>query len=63
MNKCKYINKEGTTVIAPVLSSLLWLPVQYRIDYKILLIVFKALHNMSPNYIAELLGSYVSGRT
>ncbi len=49
--------------ITPVLSSLHWLPVQYRIDFKILLMVFKALHNMSPSYITNLLDYYTSART
>ncbi len=49
--------------ITPVLSSLHWLPVQYRIDFKILLMVFKALHNMSPSYITNLLEYHTSART
>ncbi len=49
--------------ITPVLSSLHWLPVQYRIDFKILLMVFKALHNMSPSYINTLLEYHTSART
>ena len=49
--------------ITPVLRCLHWLPVHYRIEYKISLMVFKAMHNMSPNYIVDLLGSYKSGRT
>ena len=31
------------------------LPVSYRIDFKILLITFKALHGLAPVYIADLL--------
>ncbi len=49
--------------ITPVLSSLHWLPVQYRIDFKILLMVFKALHNMSPSYITNLLEYHTPART
>lgn len=49
--------------ITPVLSSLHWLPVQCRIDFKILLMDFKALHNMSPIYISNLLGFYTLVRT
>lgn len=41
--------------ITPVLQSLHWLPVRYRVDFKILLIVFKSLHGMAPSYISELL--------
>jgi hypothetical protein len=41
--------------ITPVLTQLHWLPVPHRIQYKILLMVFKALNNLSPSYIRELL--------
>lgn len=37
--------------ITPVLASLHWLPVKFRIDFKILLYVFKALHGCAPQYI------------
>ncbi len=35
--------------ITPVLRELHWLPVSYRIDFKILLFVFKALHGTAPS--------------
>ena len=41
--------------ISPVLRDLHWLPVKKRIDYKILLIVYKAINNSCPSYITELL--------
>ena len=41
--------------ITPILHDLHWLPIKFRIHYKILLIVFKALHNLAPAYISELL--------
>ena len=41
--------------ITPLLHSLHWLPVSYRIDYKILLIAFKAIHRLAPEYICELI--------
>ena len=40
--------------ITPVLVSLHWLPVRFRIDFKILMFVFKALHGKAPNYLSEL---------
>ncbi|KAJ8252002.1 hypothetical protein COCON_G00213140 [Conger conger] len=43
--------------ITPVLQQLHWLPVKSRIDFKILLLTFKALHNMAPSYLSELLHS------
>ena len=41
--------------ITPVLQSLHWLPVQYRIIFKILLLVYKGLNGLEPTYIADLL--------
>jgi len=40
--------------ITPLLKSLHWLPVRYRIVFKILLITFKAVHGLAPAYISEL---------
>ncbi len=40
--------------ITPVLKSLHWLPVCQRIDFKILLFVYKSLHNLAPVYLSEL---------
>ena len=37
--------------ISPVLASLHWLPVTFQIDYKILLLTFKALHGLAPLYL------------
>ena len=41
--------------VTPLLYKLHWLPIQYRIDYKIILLCFKALNNLAPVYISELL--------
>ena len=41
--------------ITPVLKKLHWLPIPYCINYKIALLVFKALHNLAPSYLIELL--------
>ena len=32
-----------------------WLPVKYRIDFKILLITYKAIHGLAPAYLSELI--------
>ncbi|XP_041848233.1 uncharacterized protein LOC121644403 [Melanotaenia boesemani] len=48
--------------ITPILASLHWLPVNFRIDFKILLITFKALHGVAPTYICDMLSPYVPGR-
>lgn len=49
--------------ITPVLIQLHWLPVAQRIQYKILLTTFRALHGLSPNYLAELLTVYQPARS
>ncbi len=48
--------------ITPVLISLHWLPVKYRIQYKVLMFVYKALHNQAPEYIKDMLIPYQSQR-
>ncbi|KAI5102912.1 hypothetical protein C0J45_6493 [Silurus meridionalis] len=44
--------------ITPVLISLHWLPIKSRIDYKILLLTYKALNGLAPQYLSELLYQY-----
>ncbi len=44
--------------ISPVLSTLHWLPIKHRIDFKILLITYKALNGLAPQYLSELLSHY-----
>ena len=39
----------------PLLYKLHWLSISYRIDYKIILLCFKALNNLAPVYISEML--------
>ena len=41
--------------VTPLLYKLHWLPISYRIDYKIILLCFKALNNLAPVYISEML--------
>ena len=41
--------------ITPSLIDLHWLPVEYRIRFKILLLVYKAINGFSPSYISNLL--------
>ena len=48
--------------ISPVLKSLHWLPVSVRIEFKILLLTFRALHGQAPSYIRDLLCPYVPSR-
>ncbi len=49
--------------ITPILAALHWLPVSFRIDFKILLLVFKALNGQAPAYIGDMLNPYEPGRS
>ena len=44
--------------ITPVLKSLHWLPVHQRIDFKILMLVYKSLNGLGPIYLSNLLLHY-----
>ena len=48
--------------ITPVLAQLHWLPVKHRINFKILLFVFKARNGLAPEYIADLLSAPPASR-
>ncbi|XP_062391362.1 uncharacterized protein LOC134079180 [Sardina pilchardus] len=48
--------------ITPVLASLHWLPIRYRIDFKLLLTVFKSLHGLAPTYLSDLLHHHIPSR-
>lgn len=48
--------------ITPILASFHWLPVRFRIDFKILLIVFKALNGLASPYLTELLHFHAPSR-
>ena len=45
----------GFCHISPLLRCLHWLPVKARIEFKILLIRFKAIHGLAPKYLCDLL--------
>ena len=57
-------NSRGTVndSITPVLKKLHWLPVKSRIDYKILLLCFKALHDLAPKYLCDMIRKKKPGR-
>ncbi len=48
--------------ITPVLRSLHWLHVTCRIDFKVLLLVYKSLNGIGSKYIADMLNEYKSNR-
>ena len=49
--------------ISPVLRSLHWLPIHHRIEFKILLLVYLCLHNIAPQYLAEMLTTHAVTRS
>ena len=49
--------------ITPVLYTLHWLPIRQRVQYKILLLTYKAIKGLAPAYICELISLKTSSRT
>ena len=49
--------------VTPLLKELHWLPVEQRIIFKILLLTFKALNNLCPSYVSDLLETYKPTRS
>ena len=49
--------------ITPILIELHWLPVQQRILFKVLVLVYKALHDLAPPYIKSLITLYSPARS
>ncbi|CAK6974641.1 uncharacterized protein LOC117442044 isoform X1 [Scomber scombrus] len=47
----------------PAIQQLHWLPIKSRIDFKILLLTCKILHNLAPSYLSELIHIYTPSRT
>ena len=49
--------------ITPTLINLHWLPIDESIEFKILLLTFKALRGLAPDYLSSLLQVYTSTRS
>ena len=49
--------------IEPVLKSLHWLPVEQRIQFKVILLTFHAIHKNAPSYLNDLLMPYKPTRS
>jgi hypothetical protein len=47
--------KKKSDHITPVLKELHWLPIKYRTHFKIILLVYKSLHNLAPNYLHKII--------
>jgi len=59
----RYLALKKHAHITPVLASLHWLPVKFRVDFKILLFVCKALHGCAPRYICNILTPHTTSRS
>ena len=42
------------THISPYLKELHWLPIKFRIEFKITILTFQAIHGLAPKYLCEL---------
>ena len=42
------------THISPYLKELHWLPIKFRIEFKITILTFQAIHGLAPKYFCEL---------
>jgi len=51
-------NTQKRDHISLVLESMHWLPVLFRIDFKVLLMIYKALHNLALTYLSDCLSFY-----
>ena len=51
------------THITPILESLHWLPVKYRIVFKILTLTYRCLNGLAPSYLSQLLTPYTPSRS
>ena len=49
--------------ITPILINLHWLPVEFRITFKVLLLVYNALDGLAPSYISDLLNFKTHSRS
>ena len=48
--------------ITPILKDLHWLPIKYRIEFKIVLLPFKCLYGLAPQYLVDLIAVAAESR-
>ena len=48
--------------VTPALKKLHWLPVRQKINFKILMLTFKALNGLAPTYLKDIISPYVNKR-
>ena len=63
MAACILFKESKYSHVTPLLMQLHWLPVEQRIRYKVLLIIYKSLNNLVPNYLADLFQPYTPPRS
>ena len=56
------ISRGDRRSMTAALKHLHWLPVKWRVEYKLLVLVFRALHDRTPAYLASLITPYVPSR-
>ena len=49
--------------ITPVLFALHWLPIRQRIQFKLMLLVYRCTHQLAPDYLTDLVVPYVPARS
>ena len=49
--------------VTPCLLQLHWLPIKFRVNFKIALLVFKCLNGLAPPYLCDLIEQYQPSRT
>ncbi len=72
INKLQVVQNAATRVLTrsikydnftTILQSLYWLPIKFRISYKIVLLAYKALNGLAPAYLTSLIYRYNPSRS
>ena len=58
-NAARLVTRTKPANITPVLKQLHWLPISFRIEYKVLLLCYKCLNDLAPSYLSSMLVPYV----
>ena len=48
--------------VTPILEDLHWLPIKYRIEFKIVLLTLKCLYGLAPQYLVDLIAVTAQSR-
>ena len=52
------LKKKKRENVTPLLKKLHWLPIKFRLDYKLNLLTFKCIKGLAPKYLSDLLSPY-----